>query len=60
MHFKLGWLLQASNDVYLMMGKGVRNRICCDGREAVALLGLYVNVFKLAFVLNIEQRPCYS
>lgn len=43
-----------------MMGEGVCDRIGCGEREAAALLILYVGVFKLAFVLHIEQRPCYS
>ena len=59
MRFKSVWPLQASIDVYLMMG-GVCDRICCGEREAAALPILYVSVFNLAFVLNIEQRPCYS
>lgn len=60
MRFKSGWALRASIDVYLRMGEGVCDRICCGEREVVALLILYVSVFKLAFVLHIEQRPCYS
>lgn len=42
MRFKSGWPLQASIDVYLMMGEGVCDRICCGEREAAALLILYV------------------
>lgn len=53
--FKSGWPLRASIDVYLRMGEGVCDRICCGEREAAAMLILYVSVFKLAFVLNIEQ-----
>ena len=33
MRFKSGWPVQASIDVYLMMGEGVCDRICCGERE---------------------------